>query len=140
VQLHGDESADFCSKLLQNLKLLKKSNSSPHTGIIKAFGVDEHFNFSTLSEYENCCEYFMFDTKVKNYGGSGKSFDRGILKNYKLAKPFFISGGIDLNELRYIIANFPNLFAIDVNSKFEIKPGLKDVHKLKLLKNELSGK
>ncbi|MFH1005376.1 MAG: phosphoribosylanthranilate isomerase [Bacteroidota bacterium] len=119
VQLHGNESVEFCKRTGEKVK------------IIKAFGIDEQFNFSALNEYENCCEYFLLDTKTKEYGGSGKSFDKNFLKHYKSQKPFFLSGGIDLEEVS--ILNTSNLFAIDVNSKFEISPGVKDINKLSLL-------
>ncbi len=129
VQLHGDEPAEFCGRVQEHVK------------VIKAFGLNEHFDFSCLEEYSSCCEYFLFDSKTSGYGGSGKSFDRNILKDYKLKKPFFLSGGIDANIASGLRTDDPGgLFGIDVNSKFESEPGLKDLHKLKLLKDELSGK
>lgn len=128
VQLHGDESAEFCRK------------ASEAVGVIKAFGVDEKFDFSVLNEYESFCDFFLFDTKTNEYGGSGKSFDKNILCNYKLQKPFFISGGLDLADCSRPRTLDSKLFAFDVNSKFEIEPGLKDINKLKILKDELSGK
>jgi len=134
VQLHGDESVDYCSKLFQRLKLWK------NCGIIKAFGVDPQFNFSILKEYENSCEYFLFDTKTKEYGGSGKSFDKNILADYKLSKPYFLSGGIGSDIFSELKTIDSRLAVLDVNSKFETEPGLKDINKLKILKDELSGK
>jgi phosphoribosylanthranilate isomerase len=128
VQLHGDESAGFCGELFQSLKLWKS-----FTMIIKAFGTHEDFDFSLLKEYENNCEYFLFDTKTKEYGGSGKSFDWTILKNYRASKPYFLSGGIGLEEFSSPKSKVPSAFALDVNSKFEIEPGLKDIEKLKIL-------
>jgi phosphoribosylanthranilate isomerase len=127
VQLHGDESADFCKGL---------SNSAR---IIKAFGVDKQFDFASLNDYENFCEYFLFDTKTKEHGGSGKSFDSDILKNYRSSKPYFLSGGIGLEEVSGIKYQVSKCFAIDVNSKFEIEPGLKDINKLKILITSLRG-
>ena len=126
VQLHGDESSDLCRQMQKNV------------AVIKAFGIDEHFDFSLLNGYEDCCDYFLFDTKTKEYGGSGKSFDKNILKNYKSSKPYFISGGID--SIPVLNTQYPIPFSIDVNSKFETSPGLKDINKLKILKDELSGK
>ncbi|MBI3502944.1 MAG: phosphoribosylanthranilate isomerase [Bacteroidetes bacterium] len=120
VQLHGDESEGFCKR------------AGEKTKVIKAFGIEEQFDFSVLNDYENCCEYFLFDTKTKQYGGSGKSFDRNILQNYKLSKSYFISGGIDSADTGEL-----KPFAIDVNSKFEIKPGLKDINELKKLFDEV---
>jgi phosphoribosylanthranilate isomerase len=128
IQLHGDESVEFCEKMSGNIK------------VIKAFGVDGNFNFSILNEYESFCDFFLFDTKTNEFGGSGKSFDKNILANYNLEKQFFISGGIDLDEWARPHTQDSRLFAFDVNSKFEIEPGLKDINKLKMLKDELSGK
>ncbi|MBI4930989.1 MAG: phosphoribosylanthranilate isomerase [Bacteroidetes bacterium] len=128
VQLHGDESPEQTSKVFKTFEILD-------VRVIKAFGIDDQFDFSILMEYENCCDYFLFDTKSNEYGGSGNRFDRNILKYYKLSKPYFLSGGIDSINVGELCP-----FAIDVNSKFEIEPGLKDSNKLKILKDELSGK
>jgi len=128
IQLHGDETSQFCRSVHKNVN------------VIKAFGIDDDFDFSVLKQYENCCEYFLFDTKSNEYGGSGKEFDRNILWNYKLSKPYFLSGGISIEEVRSQKPELRNAFALDVNSKFETKPGFKDLNKLKLLKDELSGK
>ena len=123
AQLHSDEVPEFCKDLSSQVK------------IIKAFGIDEDFDFDRLKAYEPYCEYFLFDTRSHGYGGTGKKFDWKILDRYKGKTPFFLSGGIDSAE-----TGNTNPFAIDVNSKFEIEPGLKDIHKLKKLKDELSGK
>ena len=128
VQLHGNESPEFCKKVGEKAR------------VIKAFGLPCHserseesdFSFSFLNEYENYCEYFLFDTRTHVYGGTGKKFDWKILERYKGKTPFFLSGGIDSAE-----TGNTNPFAIDVNSKFEIEPGLKDITKLKKLKDEL---
>ena len=133
VQLHGDETAEFCDKLFQSLKLWRSS-----TRIMKAFGIDPQFNFSVLHEYENFCDYFLFDSKTNEYGGSGIGFDKDLLKNYKLSKPYFISGGVESVPMPN--TQYPMPFAIDVNSRFETAPGIKDISKLKILKDEISGK
>ena len=125
VQLHGDETAEFCTSLYESAK------------IIKAFGIDNRFDFSLLNDYENYCEYFLFDTKTKEYGGSGKTFDKTLLKKNTSSKPFFISGGIGMEEATGLMHQMPGYFAIDVNSKFETEPGFKDIHKLKILNDEL---
>ncbi|MDO4230051.1 MAG: phosphoribosylanthranilate isomerase [Capnocytophaga sp.] len=120
IQLHADESPSFC-------KELKKKHKDVE--IIKAFAVDETFDFSTLIPYENEVDYFLFDTKGKNHGGNGVAFDWKLLENYSFQKPFFLSGGIGINEIEQIKLmknkGLP-LFAIDVNSKFEIEAGLKN--------------
>lgn len=116
VQLHGEERPEICEVLqLINIK------------VIKAFSIDETFDFETLTPYETVCDYFLFDSKGKNPGGNGTTFNWEILKNYPSQKPFFLSGGIGLEEVTKIKQlNLP-IHAIDVNSKFETKPGLKKI-------------
>ena len=124
VQLHGKESEKYC----EEIKL---------TGIevIKAFGVNEDFDFSQLESYVNVVDYFLFDTQTPNHGGSGKVFDWRLLQNYSLNIPYFLSGGIDLNHIEQIKEiNDPRFYALDINSKFEIEPGLKNVEKIKEFK------
>ncbi len=128
VQLHGEETPEFCKTIAKDVK------------VIKAFGIDEHFDFSVLAEYENSCDYFLFDTKTDKYGGSGKSFDWSVLTHYKGSKRFFLSGGIGLDQVSGLSSCVPGPYAVDVNSKFETEPGIKDINKLKKLKDELSGK
>lgn len=126
IQLHGDEKPEFCEVL---------NHIVP---VIKAFGIDGTFDFKTVELYKNSCNYFLFDTKTKEYGGSGKQFDWTILEKYDSSVPFFLSGGIGLEEIRKI-SNFKfQIHSIDVNSKFETEPGLKDLDKLKKLEHELS--
>ncbi|MEN7551392.1 phosphoribosylanthranilate isomerase [Rapidithrix thailandica] len=128
VQLHGDESPEFCQKLKQQqLKLFK------------AFGVNEEFDFATLQPYQEAIDYFLFDTKGKNYGGNGIPFDWKKLEEYPLDKPFLLSGGIDLENIREV-NHIPSsrLAGIDVNSKFELTPGYKNIDLIKKLKSELS--
>lgn len=115
IQLHGDESPEFCKKL-----------SDEKIKIIKAFSVDDHFDFQILERYEDVCDYFLFDTKGKLYGGNGTTFNWTILERYKSNRPLFLSGGIGIDELHKTkTLNLP-IHAIDVNSKFEIAPGLKN--------------
>ncbi|WP_461787831.1 phosphoribosylanthranilate isomerase [Pedobacter sp.] len=128
VQLHGNESVAYC----QEIKEL-------NVEVIKAFGVHENFDFNILSDYEPYVDYFLFDTQTPVHGGSGKVFDWTLLQNYNLQKPYFLSGGIDLvhaNQIKQIADE--RLHAIDINSKFELEPGLKDVNKLKEFFEELN--
>lgn len=128
VQLHGNESVAFC-------KALKGTGAE----VIKAFGVDGHFDFDQLKAYEEVVDYFLFDTQTIAHGGSGRVFDWELLSNYQLKTPYFLSGGIDLQHVSAIKKiNDPRLYAIDVNSKFEIEPGLKEVEKLKEFKIAIS--
>ncbi|MCC9066527.1 phosphoribosylanthranilate isomerase [Flavobacterium piscisymbiosum] len=121
VQLHGNESVEFLSELKKQLP--KKIE------IIKVFSADENFDFEIIKPFEAVCDYFMFDTKGKLPGGNGTTFDWTILKKYTSKKPFFLSGGIGINELKAIEeiskTNLP-IYAVDINSKFEIEPGLKN--------------
>lgn len=127
VQLHGEESTAFCQQVRERVK------------VIKAFSIDDQFDFYSLKKYEDVCEYFLFDTKTNDYGGSGKPFNRHLLSCYA-SKPYFLSGGVDLEEILHPKFNSLNVFAIDVNSRFEMEPGLKDINKLKKLFNALHGK
>lgn len=120
LQLHGNETPEFCATL-------KEKGFS----IIKAFGVDEHFNFEVLKPYLVAVDFFLFDTKTDLHGGSGLTFSWQILDNYKLERPFFLSGGIDLNNIEAALSiNNQYFYGIDINSKFEIEPGLKDIKKV----------
>lgn len=143
IQLHGEETKEFCIQLRIELKKLKVT---PEVEIIKVFSVNEEFDFEIVLPYEDVVDYFLFDTKGKNKGGNGVAFNWDILKEYPSKKPFFLSGGIGVEELESIkslIAEFQKkgkqdlLYAIDVNSKFEIEPGLKDLQKLEIFKNLL---
>jgi len=121
VQLHGNESVEFLSELKKELP--KKVQ------IIKAFSADNDFDFETIKPFEAVSDFFLFDTKGKLPGGNGTTFDWTILKKYNSKKPFFLSGGIGINELKAIEeiskTNLP-IYAVDINSKFEIEPGLKN--------------
>ncbi|BAG83655.1 phosphoribosylanthranilate isomerase [Candidatus Azobacteroides pseudotrichonymphae] len=120
VQLHGVESPQLC-------KELKKQGIT----VIKAFSIEEEEDLMSCIFYENVCDYFLFDTKTFQYGGSGTKFDWQILSTYYGEIPFFLSGGIGNNDVETIkqLKN-PQLYGIDLNSQFEIKPGLKDIDKL----------
>ncbi|AWG22149.1 N-(5'-phosphoribosyl)anthranilate isomerase [Flavobacterium faecale] len=128
VQLHGKESVAFCSELRSKLK--------NRIEIIKVFSILDDFNFEVLNPYESVCDYFLFDTKGKLPGGNGSTFDWTVLKNYPSTKPFFLSGGIGLDEMEDVSeimkTNLP-IHAIDLNSKFEIEPGLKNIEALQSL-------
>ena len=126
VQLHGNESAAYCSEL-------KKQNIK----IIKVFSIANDFDFEDLKPFETVADYFLFDTKGKLPGGNGTKFNWKILQNYPSKKPFFLSGGIEIDEINNIKnLNLP-IFAIDINSKFETEPGLKNVALIKQFKAKL---
>jgi len=128
VQLHGKESEAYC----REIKLTG-------VAVIKAFGIGENFDFSQLSTYLAVVDYFLFDTQTPQHGGSGKVFDWKLLANYTLDKPYLLSGGIDLNHAEHIKEiNDPRLHAVDINSKFEVEPGLKDAGKIEKFINILT--
>ncbi len=122
IQLHGHETPEFCQQL--------KSQSLE---IIKAFGLDSTMDYEIIEPYQDVCDYFLFDTKTKQYGGSGQTFDWSLLDLYPFKKLFFISGGIDANrliEIKNLKDQNAYLYGVDINSQFEIKPGFKDVPKI----------
>lgn len=127
VQLHGDETPDYCEKLaLQNIK------------IIKAFSVDENFDFSAIKPFEKYVSLFLFDTKGNNYGGSGIKFNWDLLQNYAGKTLFLLSGGISKNDSEEIMKfKHPAFLGIDINSGFEIEPGLKNIEEIKEFKSLL---
>ena len=127
IQLHGNESSEACLQL--------KSSGLP---VIKAFNIDRDFDFESLNQYMPGCDYFLFDKKSEKPGGSGKKFAWEKLEEYSLDKPFFLSGGIspdDAAEIKSIINR--GLFAVDINSRFETSPGIKDAVRVKTFINEL---
>lgn len=121
IQLHGNESPEFC------LDLKNKGFT-----VFKAFGIDEHFDFSVLTPYTESVDYFLFDTKSSGHGGSGIKFNWELLQNYKLNKPFILSGGLGLENLEEVKQlKHSHFYGVDLNSRFETEPGLKDLSKLK---------
>ncbi|GAB1855863.1 hypothetical protein MHTCC0001_06980 [Flavobacteriaceae bacterium MHTCC 0001] len=139
VQLHGEESPYFCS-ILRSTSLVNRPIE-----LIKVFSVQDGFNFEVLEQYENVCDYYLFDTKGKLPGGNGYRFDWSLLKDYPSTKPFFLSGGIGLDHSDAIKAFKKSeaskyCFAIDVNSKFETEPGLKHISILREFINKLKDK
>ena len=119
VQLHGNESPEFCSIF------------SNKVTVIKAFGLNNSFNFAQLNDYLDKVNFFLFDTKTDTHGGSGKTFDWSILDNYRLNIPFFLSGGLSLDNLNEVNEiNHPQFYGVDLNSKFETSPGMKNIELL----------
>ncbi len=137
VQLHGAESAEFCKELKENFM-----SSQAEIAIIKVFSIKDNFDFGQLAAYEDACEFYLFDTKGKLPGGNGYTFNWEVLKNYPSSKPYFLSGGIGLAEIDAVKEFMKRPEAqycqvIDVNSKFETEPGLKDVEQLKKFKKSI---
>ncbi len=152
IQLHGNESAVYC----QDLKDALISGDSPHRfskpvksseddtiQIWKVFSIKDTFDFDVLKPYEGIVDCFLFDTKGKEKGGNGYTFDWSVLKDYSSSTPFILSGGIGIEEIGSVLSFLKQpeskyLYAIDVNSRFEIQPGLKNIEELKEFKKLLS--
>jgi len=125
VQLHGDETPRYCEKI------------ADYISVVKAFRISETDNIGwRIKDYMEVCDMFMFDTEGAGYGGTGKKFDWGKLHDVAVGKPYFLSGGIEPSDVEKLkeFSKLPEakaLFAIDINSKFEIMPGVKDMDKIK---------
>ena len=132
VQLHGNESRELCEQLHEQNGLLK---------VIKAISVSTAGDIQKYKEYVGAVDYFLFDTKCKTVGGSGQQFDWQVLENYDGDVPFILSGGIGPEDVERI-RNFhhPKCIGIDLNSKFEMEPGLKDVEMLKTFLENIENK
>lgn len=116
IQLHGEESPETCESL-----------KATGLEIIKVFRVSDTFNFEELNPYVGHIDYFLFDTRAAEYGGTGKKFDWSILENYSLNVPFFLSGGIGLSDVDELLKmENKALFGVDINSGFETEPAVKD--------------
>jgi len=156
IQLHGDESVDYIKelksqfeqsrelKIEENKSIKKKKNqhyiSKNELEVIKVFGIKDEFNFDVLKPYLEVVDFFLFDTKGKERGGNGTKFDWSVLEKYPFKKPFFLSGGIgleDVVEVQKIVKSDLPIYALDVNSKFESKPGVKKIDELKEFKKNV---
>lgn len=126
VQLHGNEMPEYCRSLRQK-----------GISIIKAFRVDNDFVFGQVNNYKPHVDFFLFDAKGDGYGGNGVAFDWSILKKYDNQKPYFLAGGISLDNIEVLDTIIPKPYAIDVNSKFETSPGQKDIAKISELITKL---
>lgn len=127
VQLHGDETVDFCSQF-EDVELWK------------VFSVDEDFDFDQINAYEDVVDAFLFDTHGNTRGGTGVAFNWDILAQYPSNKPLVLSGGIGpemLEAVKEVIDLKIPIMAIDINSRFEVKPGLKNIELLKEFLDEL---
>ena len=136
IQLHGKETESYCLELINQL-----NHNQLNTKIIKSFSVDDYFVFQTLNDYQ-MVDYFLFDTKGKLPGGNGTKFNWQILDNYHLEKPYFLSGGIGIEDISNIASFLKTpaskyCFALDVNSQFELEAGLKNKEKLQEFKTQV---
>jgi phosphoribosylanthranilate isomerase len=127
IQLHGQESPEFCYAL--------KKKGIP---VIKAFQIKSVEDWETCLLYEGCCDYFLFDTPTSQYGGSGNKFEWNLISTYTGSTPFFLSGGIAPEDAEIIKQlNFPQLVGVDLNSRFEVTPGIKDINSIRRFLSDL---
>ena len=128
AQLHGDEPIDYCRGLQQE-----------RIKIIKAFRIEKAFDFPLAEQYTPFVELFLFDAQGKSYGGNGVTFPWEILEGRKLSRRFLLSGGIGTDQISSLQQfRHPDLEGVDVNSRFETAPGLKDVAALQLFQKQIA--
>ncbi len=121
VQLHGNESPEYCRSLCQQ-----------GLQLIKAFSIASPKDLSRMSAYEGICSYYLFDTKTEELGGSGKRFDWNLLTGYRGLTPFLLSGGIGPDSTQALKKfHHYRMAGIDINSRFETAPGVKDVARIR---------
>ena len=134
VQLHGDESIEFIKELKAQLKSTTKLVKVFRINDLNAFIESFNRNEKLLGEH---VDYYLFDTDSKAYGGTGKVFDWSILNQLNLSKPYFLSGGISMENIQNINVLEKLPIALDINSKFEIEPGIKNIELIKEFKNSI---
>jgi phosphoribosylanthranilate isomerase len=128
VQFHADETPLQCLQIREEGCL-----------VIKAFSISSVDDFAILEEYEDCCDYFLFDTKSSNYGGSGVKFDWSLLNYYTGTTPFLLSGGIGIEDISLLTqVSHSQFVGVDINSRFEIEPGVKDVELVSQFLNRIN--
>ncbi|WP_317174518.1 phosphoribosylanthranilate isomerase [Aquiflexum lacus] len=130
LQLHGQETVDEVSKIKEKTGL----------EIFKVFSVTDIIDWNLLEVYLPFVDFFLFDTFTKSYGGSGKTFNWQLLKDYPFEKPFLLSGGLSLDqteEIKNLQSQAPQMKGIDINSKFEIEPGIKDIALIEKFKGKI---
>ncbi|NHB68850.1 phosphoribosylanthranilate isomerase [Perlabentimonas gracilis] len=127
VQLHGSESPSYCNK------------AKDFARVIKAFKVWDSLPVYQLKEYEGKVDHFLFDTDGKLAGGNGYKFKHSILEDYSLSTPYLLAGGIGSEDSEYIKSlNLPECIGVDINSRFETEPGIKDIDSLKRFLKKLN--
>lgn len=131
VQLHGGETVDF----------VKQIKEETGVEVFKVFSVKQQLDWSKMEDYVSNVDYFLFDTFTTAHGGSGKTFDWNLLKEYPFTKPFLLSGGLDNTHMERLLelhSQIPQMVGLDINSKYEVSPALKDIEKVYELKSRIS--
>lgn len=132
IQLHGKESVDYVAELRSKTK----------AELWKVISVGEELDWQEMKDYTGLIDRFLFDTSTKDYGGSGRKFDWALLESYPFEVPFMLSGGIDkesVDAVKNLERKCPQLIGVDLNSKFELEAGMKNIALLRNFKKELLG-
>lgn len=116
LQFHGDESSEYCKSFRKEFT------------VIKSFGITDVNSFKKCDDYNGCCDYFLFDTSSQHKGGTGRKWDWRMLENYDGKTDFILSGGINNDDAHLLRSvTHPSFAGVDINSRFEITPGVKDI-------------
>lgn len=119
IQLHGDETPQFCASVKERV---------PKAKLIKVFRIKNKSDLNAINAYEDVADYFLFETKTNVYGGSGQQFDWSLLRGYQGVTPFLLTGGIGPDDaVKVHRFSHPRFVGVDINSRFELAPALKDV-------------
>jgi len=132
IQLHGDENEDYISELREKL--------NPQINIIKVIRIGNQTSGElqkTISHQPQTINYLLFDTDSKAFGGTGQTFDWNILNKIEIPIPYLLSGGISLENVHQLSTINHQPIALDINSKFEMEPGNKDIEKIREFKKLL---
>ena len=154
VQLHGNETPEYIDELRKVIchseqseesiksEILRFTQNDKEIELFKAFSLDENFDFTKTEAYQKVCDYLLFDTKGKDYGGNGVKFNWQVLDNYKGELPYMLSGGITKDDSQAILSflrrqESEKCIGVDINSGFEIEPALKNIANIKEFKQKL---
>ena len=134
IQLHGHEMPT----MIRNLKATLVPDLKKKITIIKAISIEKKEDLERCHDYEDIADIFLFDTKCKCVGGSGESFDWSVINDYHGDQPFILSGGIGPDDAKRVKAvDHPKMMGVDINSRFELQPGVKDVEKVSAFIREM---
>lgn len=131
VQLHGSESPAYCQTLRQQL--------GTSVQLIKAIPVPDAKALHATAPYTDVIDYLLFETPTTHYGGTGTKFDWSLLNSYQAPTPFLLTGGIGPDDAQQILAiRHPQFCGIDLNSRFELQPALKDIAALQTFTQQIT--
>ena len=140
IQLHGNESPDYCQRLRTQLNKDTQAPQSKAIQLIKALPVSSMTAYHAVPPYIGSIDYLLFETPTTKYGGTGTKFDWSLLNSYQGPLPFLLTGGIGPDDAQQICAiRHPQFCGIDLNSRFETAPAKKDIAALSTFMHQLNG-